>query len=126
MTTEKFQEIILQICSADTSSHPENWNVENPTQGHCAVVSLLAQDLFGGKIVRVSLDGTQYEEFNSHYFNLIDNKEYDFTIEQFEGNPYLNEERTEKDRKEILSNPDTKNRYEKLKERFNNKQQINL
>ena len=119
MTIEEFKYIVPKICNIDTSSHPEDWKHENPTQGHCAIVSLLSQDLFGGKIVKVSLEDTSYEKYKSHYFNIIDNKEYDFTIEQFEGNPYLNKGRQEKDREEIFSSSDTKRRYEILKDRFN-------
>lgn len=119
MTLEKFQEIILKICKADTCNPPEDWISENPTMGHCAIVSILAQELFGGIIVRVSLEGTPYEKFKSHYLNVIDGKEYDFTLNQFESNPYLNKERQEKNREYLLSNINTKKRYEILKNRFN-------
>ena len=86
--------------------------------GQCAIVSLLAQELFGGTIIRVSLEGTLYEKFKSHYFNIIDEVEYDFTLDQFESNPYLNKERQVRNREDILSNLDTKRRYEILKDRF--------
>lgn len=119
MTLEKFKEIVPKICKADTCNPPEDWKPENPTMGHCAIVSILAQELFGGIIVRVSLEGTPYEKFKSHYLNVIDGKEYDFTLDQFESNPYLNKERQEKNREDLLSNPNTKSRYEILKNRFN-------
>ncbi len=48
---QEFNNLIPDICSQETSSHPELWNKENPTQGHCAIVSVLAQELFGGEIV---------------------------------------------------------------------------
>ena len=119
MTAEEFQEIIPKICKADTCNPPEDWIPENPTMCHCAIVSILAQELFGGIIVRVSLEGTPYEKFKSHYFNIIDRKEYDFTLDQFESNPYLNKERQEKNREDLLSNSSTKRRYDILKNRFN-------
>jgi len=50
MTTEEFKKTILNICSKDTSSDPANWTKDNPTYGHCAIVSVLAQDKFGGII----------------------------------------------------------------------------
>lgn len=119
MTIEKFQEIIPKICEADTCNLPEDWVREIPTMGHCAIVSILAQELFGGIIVRVSLEGTPYEKFKSHYLNVIDGKEYDFTLNQFESNPYLNKERQEKSREDLLSHSNTQKRYEVLENRFN-------
>lgn len=118
MTIEKFQEIIPKICNADTCNPPKDWKPENPTMGHCAIVSILAQELFGGIIVRVSLEGTPYEKFKSHYLNVINSKEYDFTLNQFKTNPYINKERKEKTREELLSNLDTQRRFNILKSRF--------
>jgi len=84
MTIEQFQEIIPKICNVDTCKTPEIWTSKNPTQGHCAIISLLAQELFGGTIVRVSLINTPYEKMVSHFFNIISGVDYDFTISQFE------------------------------------------
>lgn len=119
MTIEKFQEMISKICKADTCNPPEDWIPETPTMGHCAIVSILAQELFGGTIVRVSLEGTVYEKFKSHYLSVIDGKEYYFTLDQFESNPYLNKERQETNREDLLSHPNTKRRFNMLKNRFN-------
>lgn len=119
MDKEFFNTILPQLCDADTSSHPEIWSKENPAQGHCAIVSVLAQEKFGGDIVRVSMVGTEYGSIGSHYFNVIDGKETDFTISQFKDNPYRDIRREKRTREEILSNPDTLRRYELLKDRFN-------
>ncbi len=118
MTIKEFKDIIPKICKADTCNLPEVWDSKNPTMGHCAIVSLLAQELFGGTIIRVSLESTLYEKLKSHYFNIIDGVEYDFTLDQFESNPYLNKERHVKNREDILSNLNTKRRYDFLKNRF--------
>ena len=107
MIIKEFQKIAPRICNSDTSSHSKIWKLKNPTQGHCAIVSILAQELFGGTIVRVSLEGTSYDKLKSHYFNIIDGVEYDFTLDQFESNPYLNKERQAMNREDILSNSDT-------------------
>lgn len=117
MTTEEFKKTILNICNKDTSSDPTNWTEDNPTYGHCAIVSVLAQDKFGGIILKKSYtkDSVEY----SHYLNKLPNeKEIDFTIDQFNGdvsNFYKTEERT---KERILSNPDTLKRYGLLKLRF--------
>ncbi len=118
MEKEFFNTALPNIYNADTSSHSEMWNKDNPAQGHCAIVSVLAQEKFGGDIVRVSLAGTEYESIGSHYFNVIDGKEVDFTISQFKNNPYQDIKREKRTREEILSNPDTQRRYKLLKDRF--------
>jgi len=118
MNIGKFNKIIPKICNKNTSSNPKDWSENNPTQGHCAVVSLLAQEIFGGDIVRVSLLGTPYKKMRSHYFNIINGKEHDFTSSQFKENPYFNLIRQNKTRDKILSLADTKRRYTLLKTRF--------
>ncbi|MEK7118366.1 MAG: hypothetical protein AAB869_02035, partial [Patescibacteria group bacterium] len=64
-----------------------NWTPENPLYAHCAVVALVAQDIFGGNLLRASLE--PYPEFahmRSHYWNVLpDGKEVDFTEPQFLG-----------------------------------------
>lgn len=119
MEKEFFNTVLPHIYNADTSSHPKTWNKDNSAQGHCAIVSVLAQEKFGGDIVRVSLAGTEYENIGSHYFNVIDGKEIDFTISQFKNNPYADIKREKRTREEILSNLDTQRRYDLLKDRFN-------
>ena len=119
MNINNFKKIVPTICDADTCATPEDWKKENPIMGHCAIVSVLAQELFGGIIVRVSLQDTPYEKFKSHYLNIINGKEHDFTLSQFKSNPYLNKEKIEKNREYILSNPNTRKRFNLLKDRFN-------
>lgn len=120
ITAKEFQKIIQDICFRDTSADPEHWSTENPLWGHCAVVSLLAQDHFGGALMRQSLAGIpELEYLRSHYSNkLPDSTDADFTLEQFRGKlpPYLPKE--ERRREHTLSNFDTLKRYELLKNRF--------
>ena len=85
-TVEQFKKILPLICNWETSADPKEWTSKNPLWGHCAVVSLIAQNLFGGELVRASLRGTPFEESGSHYWNkLLDGEESDFTEEQFGG-----------------------------------------
>ncbi|MEK9175405.1 MAG: hypothetical protein AAB795_02305 [Patescibacteria group bacterium] len=80
--------------SCETSSDGENWNVENPTWGQCAVTALVVQDFFGGQLLRTNSFRSKHPQMvtaHSHYFNRIQRKlgssesEYvDFTESQFE------------------------------------------
>lgn len=86
----------------------DEWNQDNPSLGQCAITALILNDFLGGKIMRCMASS------GSHYYNIIDNKIIDLTIDQFLGEipDYINgEERT---REYLLSNEDTRNRYEKL------------
>jgi hypothetical protein len=122
ITLEKFQEILLLICDKKTSQSPNNWKSTNPLWGHCAVVSLLAQDLFGGELLRASLEDLGIGLLGgAHYWNRFpDELEHDFTIQQFE---YQRPDRKRlspiiRERSYLLSNSDTLRRYELLKKRF--------
>ncbi len=117
MNKEEFYRNILSICNEDTSSDPINWSKDNPTYGHCAIVSVLAQELFGGVILRKSYIENGIE--NSHYLNkLPDNTEIDFTKDQFKGNIPNFSKTEERTKDKILSNPNTLKRYNLLISRF--------
>ena len=120
ITTEEFRKVIEKICSRDTSADPEHWLAENPTWGHCAVVSLLSQDQFGGALIRQSLDGIAGLEYlRSHYSNrLPDGTEADYTLGQFQGKLPADLSKEERPRERVLSYPDTQKRYQLLKNRF--------
>lgn len=79
MEIEKIEKILLNVYSKETC-YPkcrDNWNDNNKTLGHCAIVALIINDYFGGKICKIKVDGI------SHYFNVIDNKVVDLTASQF-------------------------------------------
>lgn len=115
---EKFQEIVVKSGQRETSANPEHWTENNPTLGHCAAVALLAQDIYGGELLRASLEGTEFAYGRSHYWNLLpDGSEIDFTEPQFEGRkPDLTGE--VRNREYLLSSEQTKLRYELLKKAF--------
>ncbi|MBL8031720.1 MAG: hypothetical protein JNK33_05360 [Candidatus Doudnabacteria bacterium] len=117
---EQFQSIVMNISAIDTSADPEHWSTDNQLWGHCAVVSLLAQDLYGGELVRHSLEQVQgYEYLRSHYTNqLPDGREFDFTALQFSTGLPENLPREVRPRERVLAHPDTRRRYELLKSRF--------
>jgi len=120
ITIEQFEKILPLICDAETVMFPARWTPDNPLKNHCAVVSLIAQNLFGGELMRaVMADG------DSHYWNrLPDGTEKDFTKSQFgHAYPELSKTRTQT-REYILFDPNTgepreiMKRYELLMQRL--------
>ncbi|KKR02457.1 MAG: hypothetical protein UT29_C0002G0019 [Candidatus Yanofskybacteria bacterium GW2011_GWA1_39_13] len=125
LTLGQFQKLLPDICTKETSFDPDRWIPENPLWGHCAVVSLLANDFFGGGFVRAFLDGTPFADVGSHYWNVLpDGTEYDFTKVQFGRTELQLKGKLTKsdgkpiDREYLLKNEETKKRYELLRERF--------
>ncbi|MCX6793123.1 MAG: hypothetical protein NTY12_03775 [Candidatus Falkowbacteria bacterium] len=119
MNQEEFLRIIKEVASDETSFDPNGWNLDNPLWGHCAVVSLLAQEIFGGELVKGSISGnTKYPYIKSHIWNKIDNKDIDFTAEQYDDLSYKDLTGTISSRDSILNYPDTLRRFDLLKERF--------
>lgn len=97
----------------DTSATPTEWSEANPSRGHCAVAALIVNDQHGGAIMRCITPSGE-----SHYFNrLPDGSLIDVTAGQFNELPAyrLASERT---REYLLSNDDTRRRYELLRERM--------
>ena len=110
MTLKELEKYLYKIYSKDTC-YPvcrDDWCDDNPTLGHCAIVSLLVNDYFGGEIYKIKVDGI------SHYFNLIDNNVVDFTSNQFNKEINYNG-KIKKDRLEILQDEDTLSRHKMLK-----------
>lgn len=56
----------------------EKWSRENITLGQCSITAFLAQDIFGGKVYGVLRPGGNY-----HCFNVVGDKVFDLTSEQF-------------------------------------------
>lgn len=106
LNVKRFEELLPRICSKETSAAPESWSKENPLYGHCAVVSVIAQNLYGGEILRASLENTPFFSSGSHYINKIDGVNVDFTRAQF-GNEYPVLEFEPRTREYILYEPKT-------------------
>lgn len=83
------ESVFAETWSRDTSSDEGRWSPNNPSHGHCAVAELVAQEVFGGDLLRYDLTGTRYAEMGSHYkLRLADGTILDFTEDQFrEGLP---------------------------------------
>ena len=110
MKIKELKQLLILSWEKETCSPGlrDEWNQDNPSLGQCAITALILNDFLGGKIMRCMASS------GSHYYNIIDNEIIDLTIDQFLGEipDYINgEERT---RDYLLSNEDTRNRYEKL------------
>lgn len=117
---KRFQELLVSICAKETSSDPDGWTAANPLWGHCAVASLVAEDYFGGELLRVSLkEIPEFSAMGSHYFNRCEGGTLvDFTAAQF-GERYPRDLKMEtRTREYLLSSEKTKQRYLLLKERM--------
>ena len=111
MKLDKLEKILINIYSKETC-YPdckEQWNIDNKTLGHCAIVSLLINDYFGGNICKIKINGI------SHYFNIINDKIIDFTSNQFKVDKIDYSNYVIKTRDEVLNNEDTNERYQLLK-----------
>ena len=125
VTRAIFESVLPDICRRDTSSNPDGWTEKNPLQGHCAVVSVLAQDMWEGKLLRASLENdAEFKFMGSHYINRLgDGTEVDFTRAQF-GDRYPKMVFEERTKDYVLVDPKTKeprptmDRYKTLAYRF--------
>jgi hypothetical protein len=121
VTREQFSCILPKICDQETSASPELWTPACPLWGHCAVVALLAQDVFGGKILRFGFhpDSPFFKSMGSHYWNqFADGTELDFTRGQFGENYPPELIGVVREREYLLSSPTTAVRYNLLLGRF--------
>lgn len=89
---EEIESHLINCWSIKTCS---KWTAENPHKGQCSVTSLVINDLFGGQILKTSVDNQW------HYYNRIDKVRYDFTSKQFDFE--LNYEDVESSREEAFS-----------------------
>jgi len=118
ISPENFGMIIASFCCRLTSRDPVNWSYSNPLWGHCAVVTLLGQEIFGGDLCRASLEGTPYEKQGSHYWNrLPDGKVFDFSGGQFPEFLATELPFELRNRQYVLSFPLTRKRHEILRSR---------
>lgn len=106
----RLERALRDAWTGSTSVSPSSWTPVQAAVGQCAVTALVVQDHLGGEILRSMVGET------SHYWNLLDDgTEIDLTREQFaEFSPGPTEVRS---RAYLLSYPETRARYELLRER---------
>ena len=83
----------------------KEWSSENKTCGACTITCLLVQDIFGGEIYGVYVDG------NVHCFSKVGDMIFDLTSEQFKDKKLNYTLEYPQSRELHLSNPDKKERY---------------
>ena len=110
-TTTLF-DVIKSSWTRTSSYDPEGWDRSNPALGQCAITALVVQDYLGGELRRAS-DGDK----TTHYWGVVDGREVDLTLEQFDEPPTWTEAPTRVDREHILAWPDTRRRYIELRDR---------
>lgn len=122
-TLEELEYILRLLAQADTSSDSERWKPIGPFWGHGDVVALLVHDYFGGDLMSAPLH--QLPEFASigkHYWNrLPDGQEVDLTHRQFSRDilAELKPLAERRYRNYVLHCPETKTRFELLRQRLN-------
>lgn len=117
MEFNKFLYGINKTYNRDTcyASLQNEWNENNPTLGHCAIVALKFFDIYGGEIKRVNIKNSNI----THYYNSLNGKIFDITKDQFKNNEVYENEII-KTRDEIMNNENFKIRYKIFSDRFDN------
>jgi deoxycytidylate deaminase len=116
LTIAEFKKILPTICDRETAMDAKLWTRKNPLWSHCAVVSLVAQNFFGGELRRASLlEVPEFKRMGSHYWNkLPDGSDEDFTRPQFGANYPSGLQAETRERSYLLSHPETVKRYKLL------------
>lgn len=103
---------LYEAWSKETSSDPENWTPDNPALGQCAVSALIIQDILGGDLLWMKING------ESHYWNRLPiGTQVDLTIQQF-GDIWARGQVVVKKRDYVLAFPETAKRYELLRKKL--------
>ena len=114
MDIKTFKLLLIKAWCAETALGV--WSKECPSLNQCAVTALVAQDYFGGVMLRCKMTNG-----DSHYWNrLPDGSEEDFTEDQFDfiQDKPLKNDYVIRERDYVLSFPATVVRYELLKHRL--------
>lgn len=129
LSQEKTQKLLVQSFSRETSLDNGFWTPENPSLGHCAVASAVAQDYRGGFMREYFLPRALVGSvgFCTHYVLVLEEKVEDYTKEQFpDWFPYesliegqIGRNSGEEDvRNRVLAFDEMNKRYQLLRERF--------
>lgn len=106
---ESLSSALYAAWESSTSSKASTWSASNAAWGQCAVTALVVQGFCGGALVRGIAEG------ESHYWNRLSNgAEVDLTRHQFEDGVSIRDVEPTS-RAHVLSVPDTRRRYERLK-----------
>ena len=93
----------------------EKWSRENQTVGQCSITAFLVQDIFGGKVYGVLRPAGNY-----HCYNVIGDRVFDLTSEQFGDEILSYEDNPEQFREVHFAKDEKRERYEFLKKELKN------
>lgn len=103
---------LSEIWSAETCA-PRlrgKWTSENKTLGQCSITAFLAQDIFGGKVF-----GIERPDGNFHCYNVVGERVFDLTSEQFGEEKLVYENNPEQFREVHFKKAEKFERYKFLK-----------
>ena len=90
------------------------WSPENKTLGQCSITAFLIQDIFGGSVRGILREGGNY-----HCYNVVGDRVFDLTSEQFGDEKLIySEDDPEQSREVHFAKTEKRERYEYLKEKF--------
>ncbi len=90
-----------------------SWSTDNKTFGQCSITAFLVQDIFGGKVYGIPRDDGSF-----HCYNVVGDRVFDLTSEQFDGEQLDYSDNPEQFREIHFQKEEKKARYELLKERL--------
>lgn len=117
--SETFLAKLTSAWSKDTC-HPayvNKWTEQNPAAGQCLVTALAVQDEYGGDIYDCKVGHSR------HFYNVVNDEIVDLTFNQFPEGSEIKDKR-KRDRKQLLANKETKQRYELLKSKMGETKQM--
>lgn len=88
----------------------DKWSEENITLGQCSITAFLCQDIFGGQVFGVLRPAGNY-----HCYNVIGDRIFDLTSEQFGGEVLSYEDNPQQLREIHFAKDEKRERYEYLK-----------
>lgn len=103
---------LSEIWSAGTCAPRlrERWTSENKTLGQCSITAFLVQDIFGGKVF-----GIERPDGNFHCYNVVGERVFDLTSEQFGDEKLVYENNPEQFREVHFQKDEKFQRYQFLK-----------
>ena len=88
----------------------DEWSKDNMTLGQCSITAFLVQDIFGGKVY-----GILRPQGNYHCYNVVGDRAFDLTSEQFQGEELNYNDNQEQFREVHFASEEKLKRYEYLK-----------
>ena len=114
-TPRDYYDLLLRCWCAQTCAPRMrgDWSANNPTLGQCSITAFLMQDIYGGQVRGVALGDGNY-----HCFNVVGDRAFDLTSEQFGDRALDYSDCPEQLREAHFRKAEKRERYELLKARL--------